>query len=132
LAHREPSTPSRKITRRIHEAARDVARAIAKTKAYEVTRRGELELSAVGSTQPKPIEPQNALQMREQHLDLLAQAPRGHCPKFAPPGQAHGTSAASARPGVRCVSVLRSCVPRMRWYRVTRLPLNASALPSMP
>ncbi|CCE10713.1 transposase (fragment) [Bradyrhizobium sp. STM 3843] len=34
-----PKTPSRKITRHIHEAARDVARAIAKTAAYEQTRR---------------------------------------------------------------------------------------------
>ena len=32
-------SPSRKITRHIHEAARDVARAIAKTAAYEQTRR---------------------------------------------------------------------------------------------
>jgi transposase len=34
-----PKTPSRKITRHIHEAARDVARAVAKTTAYEQTRR---------------------------------------------------------------------------------------------
>jgi hypothetical protein len=34
-----PKTPQRKVTRSKHEAARDVARAIAKTKAYEVTRR---------------------------------------------------------------------------------------------
>lgn len=34
-----PKSPSRKITRHIHEAARDVARAIAKTAAYERTRR---------------------------------------------------------------------------------------------
>ena len=34
-----PKTPSRKITRHIHEAARDVAREIAKTPAYEVARR---------------------------------------------------------------------------------------------
>jgi hypothetical protein len=34
-----PNSPSRKITRHIHEAARDVARAIAKTAAYEQTRR---------------------------------------------------------------------------------------------
>jgi len=34
-----PRTPQRKITRSLHEAARDVARAIAKTKAYEKTRR---------------------------------------------------------------------------------------------
>ena len=34
-----PKSPSRKITRHIHEAARDVARAIAKTAAYEQTRR---------------------------------------------------------------------------------------------
>ena len=34
-----PKSPSRKITRHIHEAARDVARAIAKTPAYEQTRR---------------------------------------------------------------------------------------------
>lgn len=34
-----PKTPSRKITRHIHEAARDVARAIAKTPAYDQTRR---------------------------------------------------------------------------------------------
>ena len=32
-------SPSRKITRHIHEAARDVARAVAKTTAYEQTRR---------------------------------------------------------------------------------------------
>ena len=34
-----PKSPGRKITRHIHEAARDVARAIAKTEAYEETRR---------------------------------------------------------------------------------------------
>ena len=34
-----PKTPSRKITRHIHESARDVARAIAKTPAYDQTRR---------------------------------------------------------------------------------------------
>jgi transposase len=34
-----PKSPSRKITRHIYEAARDVARAIAKTPAYEQTRR---------------------------------------------------------------------------------------------
>lgn len=34
-----PSSPSRKITRHVHEAARDAARAIAKTPAYEQTRR---------------------------------------------------------------------------------------------
>lgn len=34
-----PSSPSRRITRHIHEAARDVARSIAKTVAYEQTRR---------------------------------------------------------------------------------------------
>jgi hypothetical protein len=34
-----PNSPSRKITRHIYEAARDVARAIAKTAAYEQTRR---------------------------------------------------------------------------------------------
>lgn len=34
-----PKSPSRKITRHVHEAARDVARAIAKTAAYEQTRR---------------------------------------------------------------------------------------------
>lgn len=34
-----PKSPSRKITRHIHEASRDVARAIAKTEAYEETRR---------------------------------------------------------------------------------------------
>ena len=34
-----PSSPSRKITRHVHEPARDAARAIAKTPAYEQTRR---------------------------------------------------------------------------------------------
>jgi len=34
-----PKSPSRKITRHIHEAARDVARAIARTPAYDQTRR---------------------------------------------------------------------------------------------
>ena len=34
-----PKTPQRKVTRSIHEPARDVARAIATTKAYERTRR---------------------------------------------------------------------------------------------
>ena len=34
-----PHSPSRKITRHVHEAARDVARAIAKTPAYDQTRR---------------------------------------------------------------------------------------------
>lgn len=34
-----PNSPSRKITRHIYEAAREVARAIAKTAAYERTRR---------------------------------------------------------------------------------------------
>lgn len=34
-----PNSPSRRITRHIHEAARDVARAVAKTTAYEETRR---------------------------------------------------------------------------------------------
>ena len=34
-----PKTPSRKVTRHEHEAARDVARAVAKTAAYEQTRR---------------------------------------------------------------------------------------------
>ena len=34
-----PNSPSRKITRHVYEAARDVARAIAKTTAYEQTRR---------------------------------------------------------------------------------------------
>lgn len=34
-----PRSPQRKITRSLHEEARDVARAIAKTKAYETTRR---------------------------------------------------------------------------------------------
>src|SRR5512143_40085 len=34
-----PSSPSRKITRHVHEAARDAARASAKTPAYEQTRR---------------------------------------------------------------------------------------------
>jgi hypothetical protein len=34
-----PKTPQRKITRSMHEAARDVARAIAKTEAYATTRR---------------------------------------------------------------------------------------------
>ena len=34
-----PKSPSRRITRHVHEAARDVARAIAKTAAYEQTRR---------------------------------------------------------------------------------------------
>ena len=34
-----PKSPQRKITRSVHEAARDVARAIAKTEAYEASRR---------------------------------------------------------------------------------------------
>ena len=34
-----PNVPARKIARSIHEAARDKARAIAKTKAYAVSRR---------------------------------------------------------------------------------------------
>lgn len=34
-----PKTPQRKITRSVHEAARDVARAIAKTESYTTTRR---------------------------------------------------------------------------------------------
>jgi hypothetical protein len=34
-----PKSPQRKITRSVHEAARDVARAIAKTEAYAVSRR---------------------------------------------------------------------------------------------
>lgn len=34
-----PNTPQRKVTRSVYEAARDVARAIAKTAAYEQTRR---------------------------------------------------------------------------------------------
>ena len=34
-----PKSPSRRITRHIHEAARDFARAVAKTAAYEQTRR---------------------------------------------------------------------------------------------
>lgn len=34
-----PRSPQRKITRSVHEAARDVARAIAKTEAYETSRR---------------------------------------------------------------------------------------------
>src|SRR6201990_1778523 len=34
-----PNSPSRKITRHVHEAARDVARAIARTPAYDQTRR---------------------------------------------------------------------------------------------
>ena len=36
-----PSSPARKIARSIHEAARDKARAIAKTEAYAVSRRSE-------------------------------------------------------------------------------------------
>ena len=35
-----PNMPARKILRSIHEAARDKARAIAKTEAYAVSRRG--------------------------------------------------------------------------------------------
>lgn len=38
-ARSRAKSPSRKITRHIHEAARDVARAIANTAAYEKTRR---------------------------------------------------------------------------------------------
>ena len=34
-----PNAPARKIARSVHEAARDKARAIAKTKAYAVSRR---------------------------------------------------------------------------------------------
>ena len=34
-----PKTPQRKVTRSLYEPARDVARAIAKTQAYEQTRR---------------------------------------------------------------------------------------------
>jgi len=33
-----PNMPSRRIVRDVHEAARDVARALAKTKAYELSR----------------------------------------------------------------------------------------------
>ena len=33
-----PNMPSRRIVRDVHEAARDVARALAKTKAYEISR----------------------------------------------------------------------------------------------
>ena len=49
--------------------------------------KGELELGAAWTAQPEPTEAQNALQVCEQHLDLLAVAPRlgellrpGECP----------------------------------------------------
>ena len=35
----------------------------------------ELVASAAWSSQSEPVEPQDALEMGEQHLDLLAQAP---------------------------------------------------------
>ena len=35
----------------------------------------EFVVSAAWSSQPEPVEPQNALEMGEQHLDLLSKAP---------------------------------------------------------
>ena len=47
----------------------------------EVLSRGseeELVLSARGTSQPEAVEAQDALEMREQHLDLLTFTPRRH------------------------------------------------------
>ena len=126
-----PKTPSRKITRHIHEAARDVAREIAKTPVYEVARRLRKKVEMLFA-HLKRILRLNRFRLRGPNGAQFEFTLAATAQKLATPGQAHGTSAASAWLRVRCVSVLCSSVPKMRWYRVTRLPLNASALPSMP
>ncbi len=49
-----PNAPARKIARSVHEAARDKARAIAKTEAYAVSRRqGSIDCACAARAEPK-------------------------------------------------------------------------------
>jgi hypothetical protein len=91
-----PNVPARKIARSVHEAARDQARAIAKTEAYAVSRR-----------ERKKVEMLFAHLKRILRLDRLRPtwAERsqkgvsigGHCPKPEETGEAHPGPGADLR-----------------------------------
>jgi len=94
-----PKTPSRKITRDVHEDARDVARALAKTAAFEQSRRDCKRVEMLFA-HPKRILRLGRLRLRgpggaQFEFTLAA---------IAPACQAGGTSTANSR-YVRCVSV---------------------------
>ena len=98
-----PKTPSRKVTRDVHEDARDVARALAKTEAFEQSRpRPQARRDAVRSleahpqTRPPPVT-RPAWCTRRVHA-------RCHRPEPTPTCQAGSTSTAVGC-RVRCVSV---------------------------
>jgi hypothetical protein len=57
-------------------------------------RQRELELCAAGATKAQSVKPQNALEVRKQHLDLLAIA--AHCANAAVLARARATSRAAS------------------------------------
>jgi hypothetical protein len=66
-----PNTPARKIARSVHEAARDKARAIAKTDAYAVSCRERKDAYAVSCRERKKVEMLFAHLKRILRLDRL-------------------------------------------------------------
>ena len=121
-----PKTPQRKVTRSKHEAARDVARAIAKTTAYEVTRRMRKKVEMLFA-HLKRILRLNRLRLRGPNgaqFEFTMAAP----PEPAPPRQAHGPRSSSDRLRGRCVSVSSvrgvGCVPSVS-RPAFRMPLHS-------
>ena len=99
-----PNMPSRRIVRDVHEAARDVARALAKTKAYELSRhlRKKVEmLFAHLKTHPASRPPATAWPKWSAVRVHVCR----HRTELAPPRQAHRTCAAGAYVRVRFVSI---------------------------
>jgi Transposase DDE domain len=96
-----PNMPSRRIVRDVHEAARDVARALAKTKAYELSRhlRKKVEFCTF-EAHPASRSPATAW---PQWSAVRVHACR-HRTEPAPPRQAHHTCAAGACVRERFVS----------------------------
>jgi hypothetical protein len=121
-----PKTPQRKVTRSKHEAARDVARAIAKTEAYEESRRMRKGRDVVCAFETHPAA-QSAAAAWTERCPVRVH-PRGQRPEPAPPRQAHGPRSPSDRLRVRCVSVSSvrgvGCVPSVS-RPAFRMPLHS-------
>jgi hypothetical protein len=98
-----PKEPARKILRSIYEEARDVARAIAKTDAFEQSCRERKRIEMLFA-HLKRILHLGRLRLRGPRGAQFEFSAGGHRPEPAPPRQADGATATHGR-RVRCVSV---------------------------
>ena len=101
-----PKEPSRKILRSLHEEARDVARALAKTEAFQQSCRERKRVEMLFA-HLKRILRLGRLTIARTAWSPVRVHTGSHRPEPAPPCKAGGTTAARGR-RVRCVSV--SCV----------------------